>query len=132
MAGLELSKSTSGGEWCGRVSTYDVASSHATAIALGDAAILTGTSNTDGVAGIDAVSGVIATKVTGVIVGVTPDYSEENLNVVGLPASTGRLVQVIDDPNALFECESDATLSAGDVGSNVGINGLNRVLLLSN
>jgi len=88
-------------------------------IALGDVVILTGTADAAGVPQVTTTSADTAGLVAGVVVGFVPDFSTENF-VVGVPASTANKVIVCDDPKALFEVESDATLGVADVGLNIG------------
>ena len=122
MAGFELSKSQSAGDYTGRVTKY-VTDGAAKRIAIGDVVVITGTADANGVPQVKELSGTNPwlTAVTGVVVGIEPDFSDENFSTVGVARSTTRYVYVCDDPNALYEVESDATLAVTDVGSNVDI-----------
>ena len=84
----------------GKLETYAVDSAHATLLAPGDVVVITGESDTLGVAEVDAAAPLAA--VTGVIAGVTPQFEGENLTETGLPASTAGKVQVHIDPNLNF------------------------------
>lgn len=119
MSGASLIKTQGASGYTGKVSSYDVASSHASLLAQGDFVTITGTATAaTGVAQVDASSA--GGLITGVIVGFDPDYS--NLEQKGLPASTAGGVKVQVDPEALYEIEISAgNLAVTDVGSNADI-----------
>lgn len=117
MSGFEFKKSTSGGDYTGRVSTYEIAST-AQAMAIGDVVVLTGTASAEGVADVDPITGTYSAGVTGVVVGFEPNYANEGFVSTGVANATAATVHVIDDPNALFEVESATTLAVTDVGLN--------------
>jgi hypothetical protein len=114
------------------VSAYYVPSSYGTALFTGDPVIITGTANT---AAVDVVgTGRMPTgtmpevnkatvgsgnKITGVIVGVAAD--PDALGRSYIPASTGGVVFVNDDPATLFEIQSDGTLNAAHIGLNASL-----------
>jgi hypothetical protein len=104
----------------GNVQTFAVAATHSTLLAPGDAVVLTGTSNVDGVPEVDTAPA--ATAGTGVIAFVDFILAGENLTETGLPALTAGTVKVDIDPLRTYEVDSDATLAAVDVGLNIGIN----------
>lgn len=97
-----------------------VPASDGTAIFLGDAVkAANSTDSTTGLAVVTAITG--ATDVPmGVVVGVNPiagvAIGSENLNRVYRPASTAMYVDVIVDPNALYEIQSNGTVAATDMG----------------
>jgi hypothetical protein len=128
MAGFELSKSFSAGDYTGRVTRVYLEATDDTgltaAVAIGDCVNLTGESNSDGVKECDAVNSASqSTRVYGVVVGIAPDLANESFATAGAAADAARYAYVIDDPNAMFEVECDATLDAADVGLNAGIVG---------
>ena len=109
----------SGNPYCGKVEEYVVNASHATLLAVGDLVIETGNLDTaSGLSEVDAASA--GGLITGVIVGILPNYS--NLEQKGLPASTGGRVLVANDKNMIIEAEtSGGTLATTDVGGNLDI-----------
>lgn len=61
-----------------------------------------------------------ATGIVGVVVGFEPDPL--NLNTpVYRAASTLRVLRVADDPDLVFQVESNGTNTAGDVGMNINV-----------
>lgn len=122
MPGFELSKSQSAGDFTGRVTKY-VTDGAAKRMAIGDVVVITGGADANGVPEVKELSGTNpwVAAITGVVVGIEPQFDDENFSTVGVARSTTRYVYVVDDINALFEVESDATLAAADVGLNVDI-----------
>jgi hypothetical protein len=104
----------------GMVQTFSVDAAHSTLLAPGDAVVITGTADADGVAEVD--TGNATTANTGVITSVDFQLAGESLTETGLPASTAGSVKVNMDPLQDFEIESDATLVVANVGLNAGIN----------
>lgn len=112
-----------------RVTAYYVPATYGTALFIGDPVIKTGTSNT---AEVDVVGsgrmpvGAMAevnkatagdgNALTGVIVGVAAN--PDNLSRNYLPASTGGVVFVNDDPRTEFEIQADGAIAAAQVGLN--------------
>lgn len=104
----------------GKIRTFDVASSHATRLAPGDVMRITGTANaTTGLAGIDAAAA--GQSITGVLNSVEPSFATESFTDTGVAASTAATVKVNDDPFALYEVDTSATLAVADVGLNADI-----------
>jgi hypothetical protein len=114
------------------ITHYYVPASYATALFVGDPVVKTGTSNTAGAgqsgtlpAGslqeINKATAGDDNPITGVIVGFDVDPS--NLDKTYNPASTERVVHVIDDPDALFEIQADSAnaIAATDIGSNANL-----------
>lgn len=111
---------TDGGDSGQRIRTY-ASDAAARKIAVGDPVLITGTASTDGTkATVTTTSGDVTTKLTGIVVGIAPDFATESLSSNGVAASTAANLLVCDDPFALFEVESDTTLAITDVGSNIG------------
>ncbi len=119
-----------------RVSAYYVPSSYGTALFPGDPVVKTGTSNTaevsvpgSGVMPVGSMPEVNkatagdANAITGVVIGVAaqPDALSRRY----LPASTGGVVFVNDDPLTEYEIQADGTIAAAQVG-------LNAVLIYTN
>lgn len=102
----------------GKVKTYQVASTHATLLAVGDLVGITGESDTNGKPYVDAATAGAAA--TGVIVAIDPNYTTENFTAIGLPASTAGSVKVNTDPRALYEVD---VANGPLVAANVGLNG---------
>lgn len=103
----------------GKLRRFDVASSHATRLSIGDAVVITGDStSTTGVALVDAA--VAAGPITGIISGVVPNFATENLTDTGLAASTAGSVLVRENPRDEFLVDvANGPLVAADVGLNV-------------
>lgn len=97
-----------------------VPSSDGTAIYLGDLVkAANSTDSTTGLAVVTAVTGASDVPM-GVVVGVNPiagvAIGSENLNRIYRPASTAMFVDVIVDPNALFDIQSNGTVATTDMG----------------
>lgn len=120
MAGFQYSKSQAGGGTTGNVFTFAVDAAHATLLAPGDVVVITGDGAADGTSEVD--TGNATTANTGVIESVDFTLAGEALTETGLPALTAGTVKVRVDQFALYEVDSDATLTVADVGLNVGIN----------
>ena len=104
----------------GKGRTYAVPSSHASLIAIGDVVTETGTAAANGDAQVDVATA--STIVTGVIVGIKPDYSTEALSDIKIAASTAGTVIVNCDPNAEYEVDvSNGPLVLADVGLNANL-----------
>lgn len=112
-----------------RVRAYYVPSTYATALFVGDPVIKTGTANTAEVSAVgvgtmapgtmpevNKATAGDANAITGVIVGVAAD--PDALGRRYLPASTGGVVFVNDDPQTEFEIQADGTIAATQVGLN--------------
>jgi hypothetical protein len=94
-----------------------VASGHASLLAVGDLVKETGTSDTAGLAQVDAAAA--AGLITGVIVAIDPNFSA--LETKGLAAGTAGTVKVAVDPNTTMLAESSAAVAITDVGANADI-----------
>ena len=120
MAGFKYRKSQAGGGTTGNVFTFAVDAAHATLLAPGDAVVITGDGDAFGVSEVD--TGNATTLNTGVIESVDFVLAGEALTEIGLLASTAGTVKVRVDQFALYEIDTDATLTVADVGLNAGIN----------
>ncbi len=117
MAGFNLDLSQGSSDHNGKLETFSVDASHTTILAPGDVVVLTGTSDSNGVAGADAAAQGAA--MTGVIAGVEPAFVGENLTETGVAASTAGKVRCHVDPNLNFIVPvTGGTLTAADVGLN--------------
>lgn len=119
-----------------RVTAYAVPASYGTALFPGDPVIKTSTANAAEVSApglgtfpigtlpeVNKATAGDANAITGVIVGVAA--SPDALGRRYLPASTGGVVFVNDDPLTEFEIQADGTIAATQVG-------LNAVLIYTN
>lgn len=120
MAGFKYRKSQAGGGSTGVVTTFAVDAAHATLLAPGDAVVITGDADANGVSEVD--TGNATTANTGVIESVDYTLAGETLSETGLLASTAGTVKVRVDQFALYEIDADATAVVANVGLNVAIN----------
>lgn len=120
MAGFEAVNKSGASETAGMLQTFAVVSTHSTLLAPGDVVVITGDGDVNGLSEVD--TGNAATANTGVIISVDFTLAGEALTETGLLASTAGTVKVNQDPNQLYEVESDATLTVDDVGLNISIN----------
>ena len=117
--GLKLVGRLGGGE--PHIGTYSVPASYGTALYVGDPVKVVDTTGT-----MDATSQYITINaaatgnpILGVVVGFKPEASLPYTGHYN-PASTARLVEVCDDPNAIYEVQEDGLvtpLTAALVGS---------------
>lgn len=117
--GFRLVGTGAGSEPSFKAKYYDIASSHATRLAIGDVVVRTGTATAaTGKQQVDAAAAGAA--FTGVIVGFVPQFATESFSDTGVAASTACTAIVCDDPNAIYEVDvSNGPL----VVANVGLNG---------
>jgi hypothetical protein len=117
--GLRPVSTVSGQPFSGATRTYSVPAGDGTAIYLGDAVKLVGTSQiVNGSPYADIARAASGDVMVGVVVGVLP-ASRDSLTYRA--ASTQRLLLVADDPNLLFEIQqgnSGTALTVNDVGQN--------------
>lgn len=128
--GLKPVRHRNGAPYNGAVRPYYIPSTYATALFIGDPVVKTGTSNTARVsvpgAG-DFIPGAMpeinkatagdGNMITGVIVGFSPLPTD--LTKKHNPASTERVAFVCDDPDVVFEIQSDTTgVAVTDIGLN--------------
>lgn len=120
--GLRPVSTVSGQPFTGAVRTYSVPSGDGTAIYLGDAVKLVGTSQIiNGTSYSDVAQAASGDVMCGVVVGVLPATRD---SLTYRAASTQRLLLVADDPALLFEIQqtnSGTALTANDVGLNANL-----------
>lgn len=126
--GLSPVKYLNGAPWNGQANVYSIAYNYATALAVGDPVVSSGTSDTNGVPGIAIYGGTGAIR--GVIVGIgryeNLMANPNNLNSIIYPAggdgnTSPWYALVVDDPNVVFEIQehvNGTALSATDIGAN--------------
>lgn len=121
--GLRPVGAVSGVPYSGSSRTYSIAAGDGTAVYIGDAVKLAGTTQLiNGSPYSDVVIAASGDVFAGVVIGVLPSTSSS------LPyrvASTQRLLMVADDPNLLFEVAQGASgtaLTANDVGLNADLS----------
>lgn len=104
----------------GKGRTFAVPASHASLLTIGDVVLETGTADADGNPQVDAATA--GSIVTGVIVGIKPDFATEQMSDIKIPASTAGTVIVNVDPDAEYEVDvSNGPLVLADVGLNANI-----------
>lgn len=125
--GLSPVEYLGGAPWNGQTRRYYIPSSDTNAYAIGDPVTLTGSADAAGVAGV-----VLATPgsgMVGVIVGMGglayggPSADPTNLNTTVIPATKTKAyyVNVVDDPQVIFEVQEIGTGTALDAAA-VGLN----------
>jgi len=122
--GFKPVKHITGAPYNGQANIYATSASDGTALFVGDVVKLAADGNTQGIQFVAAATAGVAgtgAPVLGVVVGIKPNYTNENFSSTGVAASTAATLLVCDDPRATYEVESDATLAITDVGSNVDI-----------
>ena len=119
--GLKPLKRLGGGHV--RQQRYYIPSTDSTAVFVGDAVKLAGGADGDGIATV--AQAAAGDKCVGVVVGVdqVKDVADANFSLYRThrPASVGMYVQVVDDPDVIFEMQADdvgSTLAAADIGLN--------------
>lgn len=118
MGGFNLDLSQSSGDHNGQLETYSVDAGHSTLLAIGDVVRKTGTADTEGVAGVDAITQ--GQSITGIVAGFKPQFAGENLTATGLAIGLGNEVFCHIDPNLNFIVDVTGTpLVADDVGLNI-------------
>jgi hypothetical protein len=120
--GLRPVSTVSGQPFSGAARTYSVPSGDGTAIYLGDAVKIVGTSQIiNGSSYSDVAQAASGDVICGVVIGVLPATRD---SLTYRAASTQRLLLVADDPNLLFEIQqtnSGTALNANDVGLNANL-----------
>lgn len=129
-SGLTPVQYLNGAAWNGQARLYSIVASYATALAIGDPVTLSGTANSDGVAGINIATAGDANMVLGSIVGLGRYeggiFNPANLDQIIRPAADVNTwyAMVADDQNIIFEIQDIGTgtpLAATDVGANVNL-----------
>lgn len=114
------------------VRAYAVPSTYATALFPGDPVTVTGTANAAEVSApgvgtfqagtlreVNKSAAGSGNAITGVIVSVAAN--PDNLSARYLPASTGGVVLVNDDPRTEYEIQADEAIAAADIGLNAAL-----------
>jgi len=129
--GLSPSRYLNGAPYNGQANAYVVPATDGTALFIGDPVIFAGSSNAAAIGDFgagtlatvtQATGGTASTEaVLGVVVGFDPilgagsDGRDSSIHRV---ASTQRVVWVADDPQIVFEVQSDGTTVVADIGLN--------------
>jgi hypothetical protein len=117
--GFKLVGHMNGAAMNARTERMYVSASESNAVGIGSPVVRNGTSKADGdgaYAEVAAAQGTEGTPgtITGIIVGVDPVPGSLDKRYV--PASTGGFVNVVTDPDALFEIQVDGAIAITDVG----------------
>lgn len=115
-----------------RIRAYYVPASYGTALFPGDPVTITGTANTAEVSApgvgvmpvgsmqeVNKATAGTSSRITGVIVSVAAD--PDALGRRYIPASTGGVVFVNEDPRTEFEIQADGAITAAQVGLNANL-----------
>lgn len=94
---------------------YATASGDGVALFIGDTVQVTGTGNTDGIPYVARATAGSGAYSTGVVVSIIPITDE---SPVYRPASTEQLILVADDPNQMFEVQSNGTSAVTALAAN--------------
>jgi hypothetical protein len=120
--GLKPYKYLNGAKYNGSVTEYFIPNNNASNVFVGDPVKLSTDGDTAAVGGLaKGVRSVVPAAATDATVGVVVGFKLDptNLNTPQFrAASAGRYVLVADDPNLLFEVQSNGTTSVADVGLN--------------
>lgn len=124
--GLRPVQHRNGAPYSGACKPYYIQSDYATALFVGDPVVITGAVNTAAVSAPGAGSfpvGAIqsinkATVNTGAITGVIVGFAGRADSLTYNAASTERIALVCDDPEVLFEIQSDGVFTPASVGLN--------------
>ena len=107
-------------EYQRRTRTFAVPASHASLISVGDAVLETGTADALGNAQVDVATA--GSLLTGIVVGIRPDFANEAFSDSKILASTAGIVFVNVDPRAEFEVDVvNGPLLLADVGLNANL-----------
>lgn len=132
-SGLSPVQYLNGSPWNGQARLYSVAYNYGSAIYIGDPVTLSGTSDTNGVAGVTLATAGDANAIIGAVVGVGRYESlianPSNLNIIYYPSggdgnTNPWYVMVADDPNIIFEAQDIGTstaLAATNIGENINL-----------
>lgn len=104
----------------GKSKTYTVAASHATRISIGDVVRITATADALGTQQVDTATASQA--ISGIVVGVLPNFTTENFTDTGLAASVAGSLLVNTDPRAEYQVDvANGPLVLTDVGLNIDL-----------
>lgn len=128
--GLKPLSYRDGAPYNGAFRTYWVNPTYGSAIYIGDPLIVTGTSDANGVPGVQLATAGAGNYVTGSMIGITNNAGLLLATLlqsapVYLPASTGGYIAVADDPFLLYsiqENSSPSALSANVASENAALN----------
>lgn len=127
--GLRPVQHRNGAPYSGACKPYYIPAAYGTALYLGDPVVITGAVNTAAVAAsgagsfpvgalpVVALATVGANPITGVIVG----FAGRQDSLVYNAASTERVVLVTDDPDLMYEVQSDGVWTPASVGLNAAL-----------
>lgn len=126
-AGLAPVGMLTGAPFTGKVNQYSIAAAYTTALYIGDPVISSGTTDTNGVAGIALAAAT--GPIRGIIVGLSDQAFGSaglvtNPNITYRPAAAQSAVwyaMVVDDPDVVFEVQENSNgtaLAAADIGLN--------------
>jgi hypothetical protein len=115
MSGFRVNKSVNSAGYAGLLQRAYIPSSNSKLIAPGDLIVFSGAGDSKGTRG--AVRASSSGVVAGVVAGIDVE-SENNINSIGLAASTAGYVDFIDHPDAEFIVDTTATLNDEDIGLN--------------
>ena len=123
--GLWPIRDTSGRYWTGAANIYSIPASYGTAVYLGDPLIPTGTSDANGIPGVQLATAGTSNYLIGPMVGIV-NGGEPIVSVTrDLPiyhtASTLQYILVADDPNLLFMVQEDGNMGANSSMANVNL-----------
>lgn len=131
--GLQPVQYLNGSPWNGQARVYSIAYNYGTALYIGDPVTLSGTADTNGVAGIQIATAGDTNMVLGAIVGIGRYESlmanPSNLDRTYYPANGDGNTNpwyalVADDPNILFEAQdtgASTALAAADIGNTINL-----------
>lgn len=115
--GLRPIRNGLGSPWSNNMAQpYYIAASYSTALYIGDPVIVTGDQNSTELDGmpagtlqrIEIATAGSSTYISGVIVGLAPDWTNLSQPYWAASDSTQRMVYVCDDPEAIFVCQEDS------------------------
>jgi hypothetical protein len=120
--GLRPYSYRNGNPYAGAVRTYWVSPSYGSAIYLGDPVIPTGTSDANGIPGVQLATAGAGTYTVGPMQGITNNAGPliitlQQTQSVYLPANTGGYIYVADDPTLLFCIQENSSPSALSVNA---------------
>ena len=126
--GLVPIRHRNGAPYNGPGSLYHVPASNSTTIGTGDPVTVTGTADSNGIPDVARSSAGGTNAITGAVIGrtngirnSTGEFTLLRDDNVALPASTEGYLLVADDPDVVFEIQSDGDVAATDISSNANL-----------
>lgn len=124
--GLSPVKTLTGAPWNGQANLYSIAAAYASALAIGDPVVSSGTADAAGIPGIALAADTGAIRGVIVGLGVKPLIANPaNLDSTIRPANAPDewYALVVDDPNVIFEVQDSGgtALAAADTGLNTNL-----------